>query len=146
MYTIHRPQQVQEVRDFHNRSHPFLQNSYSVFTFCTKWSGSKRNGFDNSDKPGLVNLNCLTFCDLSPSIYKQALSCLRARFCMYHQLALEKTELAIHPITPVVFQCVLGFPERLMNWVRPMEDCAMCRGLKEVDFVSNISPKEFEER
>lgn len=41
-------------------------------------------------------------------------------------------------------QCVIGMPEKLVDVFRPPIECGFCRGITEVDHVTNISPDEFE--
>ncbi|KAL5022012.1 hypothetical protein ScPMuIL_001167 [Solemya velum] len=41
-------------------------------------------------------------------------------------------------------QCVIGMPEKLIDVFRPPINCGFCRGITEVDHVTNISPDEFE--
>lgn len=42
--------------------------------------------------------------------------------------------------------CLIEMPQQLAMAFRPTEDCDFCRNVTEVQRVSNISPKEFEER
>ncbi|XP_046683673.1 bifunctional arginine demethylase and lysyl-hydroxylase JMJD6-B-like [Homalodisca vitripennis] len=41
-------------------------------------------------------------------------------------------------------RCAVTLPDKLVNWVRPAEDCTMCVGITQVDKVSGILPEEFE--
>ncbi|XP_054280434.1 bifunctional arginine demethylase and lysyl-hydroxylase JMJD6-B [Macrosteles quadrilineatus] len=43
-------------------------------------------------------------------------------------------------------KCAMSIPDRMASWLRPTEDCSICKGLSQVDSVADISPEEFEER
>lgn len=41
--------------------------------------------------------------------------------------------------------CTIDMPQQLVRVFRPPEDCSMCRGLRRIDRVSNLSPIGFQE-
>ncbi|XP_069688240.1 uncharacterized protein [Periplaneta americana] len=43
-------------------------------------------------------------------------------------------------------QCTINMPPQLVRVFRPPEDCDMCRGLRQVDRIANISPANFKKR
>ena len=45
-----------------------------------------------------------------------------------------------------LLQCTINMPQQLLRLFRPPEDCDMCRGLRQVDRIANISPANFKKR
>lgn len=42
--------------------------------------------------------------------------------------------------------CTISMPQQLIRMFRPPENCDMCRGLRQVDRIANISPANFKKR